>query len=83
LAEALGLLAAFGRIAVEAADPRLEDAVVCVADREAYPGLLIAEASSSVYVGQRLPDEPNVVVSISNDRVQEVWVGSGVDEQRC
>jgi hypothetical protein len=83
LAAILGLVGAFGRIVLEAADPRLEDAVVCLAEGEAYPGLLIGEASSSVYLGQRLPNEPNVVVSISKDRVQEVWIGEGVREDRC
>ncbi len=79
----IGLGGAITRIAFEAADPRLEDAVVCLTTGESYPGLLIGEASNSVYLGQRLEDAPDVVVSITKERVEEVWIGRGVSTDHC
>jgi len=50
----IGLGGAFIRVALEVADPRLDNAVVCVADGgDPYTGLLVGEAKDAVYLGER------------------------------
>ena len=73
IALAIGLLGATIRIFVEVADPRLDNAVVCVNDGGSrYTGLLIGESSGAVYLGIRTE---HVVVSIPRSRIGELWIG--------
>lgn len=75
----IGLFGAFIRIALEVADPRLDNAVVCVADgSEPYTGLLVGEAKDAVYLGER---SDRVVIAIPKSRVKELWIGS--DDHAC
>jgi hypothetical protein len=75
----IGLGGAFIRVALEVADPRLDNAVVCVGDgSEPYTGLLVGEAKDAVYLGER---SERVVIAIPKSRVEELWIGT--DDHAC
>ena len=81
-AAVIGLIGAGLRIGLEFADPRLDNAVVCVNDGGiSYDGLLIGQAQEAVYLGQRFHEDDGVVVSIPQSRVDELWIGS--DKRAC
>lgn len=77
----IGLLGAGIRVLTELADPRLDNAVVCVNDGGSkYDGLLIGESGQAIYLGQGRASD-RVVVSIPKSRVAELWIGS--DQRAC
>ncbi len=85
-AAAIGLLGAVFRVVVEAVDPRLDNATVCVNDGgAAYVGLLIGEAENAVYLGREEADDvgktDDVVVAIPRERVSEVWIGPEAEHE--
>jgi hypothetical protein len=84
-AAAIGLLGAAFRVVVEAVDPRLDNATVCVKDGGApYVGLLIGEAANAVYLGREEEDDAgrsDVVVAIPRERVSEVWIGPEAEHE--
>jgi hypothetical protein len=84
-AAAIGLLGAAFRVVVEAVDPRLDNATVCVKDGGApYVGLLIGEAANAVYLGREEEDgvgKTDVVVAIPRERVSEVWIGPEAEHE--
>jgi hypothetical protein len=74
VAAVIALLRAFARIVFEVADPRLDNAVVCVNDKKPpYVGLLVGQAQDAVYLGER---KERAVIGIPKSRINEIWIGS-------
>jgi hypothetical protein len=74
VAAVIALLGSFVRIVVEVANPRLDDAVVCVNDKKPrYVGLLVGQAQDAIYLGDQ---EEQAVIGIPKSRLDEIWIGS-------